>query len=218
MIVTAYLIVLHTTKYGDSSIILHTLSREYGRRSFILKGVGGRKTSLSLVQPLSIVEAEIIVSRHSQLYQIKKLVAKYQLTGIRTDIYKNAITMFLSEVLFKTVREGCYEDGLYEAVERNILLLDSVHSEFSNFHIHFLLELVIRLGFNPQGEDIQIMAQEYYPVISKFMNSDFAEAMLIPLSGENRKNIAETILRYIEYHIDYQLNINSLNVLHELLN
>ncbi|MBR4822846.1 MAG: recombination protein O N-terminal domain-containing protein, partial [Bacteroidales bacterium] len=30
------LVVLNSTKLGDSSLVLHCLSREYGRRSFIV--------------------------------------------------------------------------------------------------------------------------------------------------------------------------------------
>ena len=40
--------------------------------------------------------------------------------------------------------------------------------------------------------------------------------MLIPLSGAVRNEIAEEILRYIEYHTDSALNVNSLKVLREL--
>ena len=40
MTVSAELIVLHLTKTGDNSIVIHTLSREYGRRSFFVRGVG----------------------------------------------------------------------------------------------------------------------------------------------------------------------------------
>ncbi len=48
------------------------------------------------------------------------------------------------------------------------------------------------------------------------MKESFAESMLIPLSGPVRNEIAEGILRYIEYHTDSALNINSLKVLREL--
>ena len=40
--------------------------------------------------------------------------------------------------------------------------------------------------------------------------------MLIPLSGELRNELAEDILRYIEYHSESSVNVNSLKVLREL--
>lgn len=31
------LIILHTTKFSDNAVVVHTLSREYGRRGFIVR-------------------------------------------------------------------------------------------------------------------------------------------------------------------------------------
>ena len=48
------------------------------------------------------------------------------------------------------------------------------------------------------------------------MQLSFAESMLIPLNGHVRNEIAEEILRYIEFHTDSSFKINSLKVLREL--
>ena len=148
------LIVLHTTKFGENSIVVHTLSKEYGRRSFLVRGVG-KKSLMSLFLPLTFLEADIIETTKSTLYTAKNLVARHPLLGIRNNIYKNTITMFMSEVLFRVLKEGVYEQGLYEWCEKNILLLDAVESDFSNFHIRFLLEMTVALGFRPSLSDLQ---------------------------------------------------------------
>ena len=48
------------------------------------------------------------------------------------------------------------------------------------------------------------------------MTLPFADSMLIPLNGAVRNEIAEEILRYIEYHTESSVNVNSLKVLREL--
>jgi hypothetical protein len=40
--------------------------------------------------------------------------------------------------------------------------------------------------------------------------------MLLPLNGAVRNEIAEAILRYIEFHSESAVNVNSLKVLREL--
>ena len=57
---------------------------------------------------------------------------------------------------------------------------------------------------------------DHYPVVEKFMSLPFAESMLIPLNGQVRNEIAEEILRYIEFHTESAVNVNSLKVLREL--
>ena len=209
------LIVLHTTKFGENSLVVHTLSKDYGRRSFLVKGAG-KKAGMSLFLPLNVLEADIVETSKSTLYTARNLVARYPLLGIRNDIFKNSMTMFMSEVLYRVVREGAYEEGLFEWCEKNILLLDAVSIDFSNFHIRFLLELSVALGFSPEARDLVPFVGDHYPVIERFMTVPFAESMLIPLNGATRNEIAEEILRYIEFHSESAVNVASLKVLREL--
>jgi len=215
MVKVTEFIVLHTTKFGENSLVVHTLSKEYGRRGFLVRGAG-KKSAMSLFQPLSILEADITESSKSNLYTARNISLIHHLSGIRGNMFKNSMTMFMSEVLYRCVKDGTNEEGLYEWCERNILLLDSIESDFSNFHIRFLLELSIALGFSPQAQDLMPFTGTHYPIVEKFMKESFAESMLIPLSGAVRNEIAEELLRYIEFHTESALNVNSLKVLREL--
>lgn len=208
------LIVLHTTKFGENSIVVHTLSRDYGRRSFLVRGAG--KKAMSLFLPMNILEADITESSRSTLYTARNLSAKHHLLGIRNSVFKNSMTMFISEVLYRALKDGTAEQGLYEWCEKNIILLDAIESEFSNFHIYFLLELAVVLGFSPVTRDLTPFVGAYTDVVRQFMSEQFAQAMLIPLSGAVRNEIAEGILRYLEFHTESSLNVNSLKVLREL--
>ncbi len=213
MVTSSELIVLHTTKFGENSLVVHTLSKEYGRRSFLIRNVG-RNTSLFL--PLNILEAEIQESTKSTLYTARHVSSRYPLLGIRNNMFKNSMTMFMSEVLYRVIKDGAMEQGLYEWAEKNIQLLDAIQTDFSNFHIRFLLELTVTLGFSPEAKDLTPFVGEHYPIVEKFMTLPFAESMLIPLSGPIRNEIAEEILRYIEFHTESSVNVNSLKVLREL--
>ena len=215
MTVSAELIVLHTTKVGENSLVIHTLSREYGRRSFLVRGVG-KKSAMSLFLPMNVVEADITESSRSILFTAKNIASRHPLVGIRNSVSKNSITLFLSEVLYRTVKDGAMEQGLFEWCEKNILLLDAMQSDFSNFHIRFLLELTVVLGFSPATGDFLPFAHDHIAIMDRFLKASFSESMLIPLSGSLRNTLAEEILRYIEYHIESSLNVNSLRVLREL--
>ena len=214
MTISTELIVLHTTKFGENSLVVHTISRDYGRRSFLVRGAG-RKT-MSLFLPLNILEAEVVESSKSSLYLARNIVSACPLVGIRNSIIKNSVTMFISEVLYRAIREGASEQGLYDWCRKNILLLDAMESDFSNFHIRFLLELAVVMGFSPQSKDLEHFVGERFPIVEQFMTTSFAESMLIPINGAARNEIAEGVLRYIGFHAESSLNINSLKVLREL--
>ena len=131
------LIILNHTRFGENSIVVHTLSREYGRRSFLVRI--GSKTGMSLFLPLNIVEATVVSNPKSDLWTAHGFSSCYPLAGIRGSVAKNAITMFVSEVLYRVVKDGAAEEGLFDWCCSQILTLDALESDYSNFHICFLL-------------------------------------------------------------------------------
>ena len=143
----AELIVLNHTKFGENAIILHTLSNEYGRRGFLVRA--GAKSSMALFLPMNILEAEISENPKSQLWRASNFVCLSPLNGIRGDIRKNTMTVFMSEVLYRAILEDTNEGGLASWLKQEILTLDALKSDFSNFHLLFLLDLCSALGFSP---------------------------------------------------------------------
>lgn len=208
------LIVLGLTKIGENAVVLHCLSRDYGRKGFVVRV--SKRTPMSLYLPFNILEAEVIENPHSTLWKISSAVAKHPLHSIRSNIYKNTMTLFMSEVLYRAIHEGALEDGLYEWCERSIITLDALEGDFSNYHLRFLLELAMAMGFSPSVEDVAPFAGEYLQVLGEFMTLPFAESMLLPLSGERRNAMAEILLKYLAYHTESALNVQSLKVLREL--
>lgn len=233
---TMEFIILHSTKYGDNSLVLHTLSREYGRRSLFLRSVsssssvaggsgrssrrgGARAAVTGLVSPLNIIEAEVGVNpvSGSAMMTVSGLAASHPLNGLRGDMLKAGISMFIAEVLFRVLREGANEEGLYDWCVGKILLLDAMDGNFSNFHLLFLLELTAALGFRPEFEDIApFLDGTSAPLAEKLMRLPFGEAMLVPMAGAARSSLIESFLSYIETHLEYPLNIRSLSVLKAL--
>lgn len=269
----AELIVLNHTKFGENTIILHTLSNEYGRRGFLVRV--GAKSSMALFLPMNILEAEISENPKSQLWRASNFVCLSPLNGIRGDIRKNTMTVFMSEVLYRVILEDTNEGGLASWLKQEILTLDALESDFSNFHLLFLLDLCAALGFSPslpglapfagtQLSNIEALLRNYYRTFQGFSSQDgisqssslqdglsqsysfqdgfphsssfqdgfsqssfsqddpqgssvgLAKALMQPLRGTDRNEIAEAIIRYISYHTETSLNIRSLAILREI--
>lgn len=210
----AELIVLSTTKVKESAIVVHTLSREWGRRGFLVQSA--KKAGMSLFLPLNILEADVVENPRSDLWSIKNIHALNALNGIRGNLHKNTMTLFLAEVLFRTLQEGANEDGLYEWCVGSILTLDALPADFANFHIRFLLELSGAMGFRPSFQDIAPFAGDKAVILKPFLETSFSESMLIPLSGEVRNSLCEILIRYLEFHSEQPIRVKSLDVLREL--
>ena len=226
----AELIVLNHTKLGENSIVLHTLSSEYGRRGFIVKV--SPKTAMALFLPLNILDAEISENPKSDLWYARNFVSVSPLNGIRGNIHKHTMTLFISEVLYRVIKDQSNEDGLAHWLKSQILTLDALESDFANFHLMFLLGLCGALGFDPDTAGLApfvVSGSPSHPersegygsgrnlqAIDSLLRLPFAEALLLPLTGADRNAIAESILKYIEYHTESAVNIRSLAVLREI--
>ena len=138
------------------------------------------------------------------------------LVSLRTDPSKNAITLFLGEVLYRAVRDGMAEEGLYDWCERSILTLEALEKDYANFHLRWLLELAAAMGFEPSAEDLSPFAGELFQDVKALLDASFEEAMLLPLSGERRSELCEVFIRYLSHHSESTLDIRSLRVLREL--
>ena len=214
MVFHAELIVLSFTKIKENALVLHCLSREWGRRGFITSV--SKTAGTALFQPLSILDAEVVENPRSDLWRLRGISAKYGLNGIRTSMVKNSMTMFMSEVLYRTIHDGDTEDGLYDWCRRSILTLDALEGDYANYHLRFLLEFAAALGFSPSTEDLAPFSGSRSREIAALAGADFSSCMLLPLSGQARGEIAGQLLKYLEFHTGEQLNIRSLAVLREL--
>ena len=164
----------------------------------------------------SILDAEVVENPRSDLWRLRGISAKYGLNGIRASMVKNSMTMFMSEVLYRTIHDGDTEDGLYDWCRRSILTLDALEGDYANYHLRFLLEFAAALGFSPSTEDLAPFGGGRSREIAALAGEDFSSCMLLPLSGQARGEIAGQLLKYLEFHTGEQLNIRSLAVLREL--
>jgi len=175
-----------------------------------------RTSGMACFLPLNILNGEVIENPKSDLWRLHSISAAFPLNGIRGDVKKNSMTMFLSEVLFRTIKDGCNEDGLFDWCCKSIMTLDALESDFSNYHLRFLLELCGAMGFSPSAGDLMPFAEGHLADLENLLNLDFTRFMLYPLTGSSRSEIAEILLKYLSHHTESRIDVKSLRVLREI--
>jgi len=215
VIIPDEIIVLGTTDFAEKSLVIHCLSKTWGRRGFLVRNAS--KCS-GFFQPLSIIACTVIENPKSSLFCAKDFSSVMPLNGIRNSIAKNSMSIFIAEVLFRALREGMDEQGLYGWCKEEIVLLDSLCEHYSNFHIRFLLDFAAACGFRPSVEDIMPFIGDQAEKTIELMKSEAADSLLVPMTGTQRSAICERLIKYLEFHLDTKINVKSLKVLSELLN
>jgi len=237
MQVTTKAIVLTALKYGDTSLIVKAFTASDGLKSYMIRGVlSSKKGKLkpAYFQPLTQLE---IVANHKNkgtLESIREAKIAYAYQTVYADMAKNAMTLFLAEMLSHSIREEEPNHGLYEFLEVTLQWLDA-HDEISNFHIHFLLRLTKYLGFYPDTSDIEascfdLMEGEFtdtpslHPVLTgenlsyfkSFLGIKFDVMHTIKMNKTNRQELLQSLVQYFELHLQGFRKPKSLAVLNEV--
>ena len=238
------MIVLHNTKYGDSSLIVHVYSEQHGRTGLLLRGAGRSRSGRSdmrLLHPLSILDVSLLPSKNQQgLLLTKEFSQACPLGSLRSNLYKSSICLFLGELLYRTLREASPDPELYRFIVYAIRLLESLEdSDCSNFHLWFLVGYASHLGLRPRNNWTEQQGAFYIPearfesvrsqtgddwfspfcsqLLADLMTEDTEKILLRPLSSEKRNDFCRSMLRYLRYHLDLEFEIKSLDVLHQVL-
>jgi len=212
------MIVLHTTKYGDSSIIVQCLTEEGGRESFITRDRAARP--VSLLHPFSVLDCVVSHGGKGSMRHLKEFTPKIRQDSTRSDINKSSIAVFISEVLYKTLLSEGQDRALYEFIERAAAVLESLDEGCANFHIWFLVRYISLLGFDIEA----VSDMEYNPftaqqaaLLSETAGKGMETFLELKLSGAQRNEFVSALMKYLSYHLGREIEIKSLAVLRSVM-
>lgn len=230
-------IVLSSLKYGDTSLIVRAYTYTDGLKSYLLKGVlSARKGKLraAYFQPLTQLELVANHKNKGTLENIRDLQLTYTYKSLYSDIAKNAMAIFLAEVLVNCLKEEEGNPALFQFLETTLQWLDT-HDQIANFHISFLLELTKYLGFYP---DISHSSAAYFdleegefvnhrplgPSIEgrtrdnfvSFLGINFDASQSVKLGKDSRQDLLQALVLYFEVHLQGFKKPKSLAVLNEV--
>lgn len=147
-------IVLQQLRYGDSSLIVKVFTEEHGLVSFMVKGAFGKHSRFkpAFFQPLTLITLESRIKAGRDLQFMTELAVDVPFQSLHQHVQKNAIVIFISELLNKTVVEASPNPPLFEFVHHSLQWLDLQAGKFADFHLYFMVELSRFLGFYPSTQ------------------------------------------------------------------
>lgn len=237
MQVTTKAIVLISLKYGDTSLIVKAFTASDGLKSYLLKGVltsKRGKLKSAYFQPLSQLELVANHKNKGTLESIREVKVNYHYQTLHTDISKNAMALFLAEILGNSVREEERNEPLFEFLEASLQWFDT-HEAISNFHLYFLIRLTKYFGFYPDTNDMgtacfdlqegeftntpslnPILTGENLSFFKRFLGINFDEVQRIKMNKTNRQELLKSLVLYYELHLQGFRKPKSLAVLNEV--
>ena len=177
---------------SDKAQVAHVYTRTGGRERYKVFGLG-RRHAIGVYSPLSLV----------QLTTDKTSVRTAQLTYVpqtlMNDARKRAVALFISEVLYHTLRYPMTDERMFDFLANAVRALDETE-EPQNFHLRFLIDFAAMLGFGMESS----------PSSFRLSPSSFQ------LTRAERQEALRTLCTYFEQHVETWQNPRSLDILIEV--
>ena len=230
---------MHNLQYNDKYIIINMYTEDFGRVSYMVLNTHGRKTkvSRSLLQPLSILEMEVDHLNNRDLQRIKEAKLGYAVTQLHYHPIKNALSLFLSEALYRIIQEKEANRPLFDYLCRSIKWLEIADKGIANFHLAFLIQISAYIGIHPDRGSYKTgsffdmrngVFSESLPEHNNYLNKEdsFVFERLLRINYENmalytftrheRADIIRHIIEYYRIHLSDFPEIKSLAVMQSL--
>ncbi len=228
-------IAIHRINYSDTSLIIQILTRDFGMKSYMVKGITGKKsgTKKALFLPLNLLELDVSHSGKEKIEMIYEARNQPVFSSIYENIYKSCIAQFTAELLLKSVKQEDVNEAMYSFIESSILWLDHAENDYASFHLSFALTLTKHIGFYPsepeEGKPYFDLADGIFTSKPSPLNpcADPRDASLlirlmregdtIKLDRDSKKTLLSLLLKYYTLHVPAFREMNSLKVLEEVL-
>ena len=233
-IVTTKAIVLSAIKYGDTSLIVKCYTQEEGIKTYMVRGVlKPKKKGITAAYFQPLTQLKIVANHNSKntLNSLKEVQVHQPYKTVYSNIVKQSVVLFLSEVLSNAIQEEEQNTTLYEYLETALQWLD-LHDNVANFHLLFLLNLTGFLGFYPDlsddtknGFDLlegvysdnfankNVIHKNDFYQFKKLLGINFDAIQEVSFSKEERQVVLQIIIQYFKLHLGNFRNPKSLQVL-----
>lgn len=237
-------IVLRSIKYGETSLVVTMFTGGFGLQSYLVNGVrtpakkGSAKANL--FQPSAILDLVAYHNEFKNLQRLKEFKWAYLYQHILSDVRKNAVALFMVELLGKCLKQPEANAELFYFVEDALHHLDEANDTITaNFPLFFALHLAVFFGFriaaeytenihyldleegrfvkDQPGHSHYLQDQEAAAVSNILKMMQPQELEQVALNQEMRRRITHALEEYYALHIPDFGVMRTLPVLREVM-
>lgn len=226
-------ILVQRIHYGESSLVVHILTRKQGMRSFLFQGAKKKKGQVLL--PFIPMEITYYQRTDSQLGKLTDMVPLYTLPTVTQHPLKSTILYFQGELIQRCLPEGVPDMLLFDFLVSEIQWLEISH-ELTNYPLYWLLQLSKYLGFhphctceNPSYFDLEeglLLAHEpnnhtfemgsKIKLLNQLLPLEKNEFLATHIPKRERKEMLDLLLSYFSFHIPRFGPLKSLEIIETL--
>ncbi len=144
-------IVTKTTKYGDTSLIVTMLTKDFGRISAIASGVRTKKSQMLAGLQLFAYSEIVMYKAKSKkgLYNLNEMTVTESFSSLRYDLDKMAYASYFAEAASGASAEDAPDEEILRLLLNTLYALDKQLCEYEKIKTVFEWRLAAEAGYAP---------------------------------------------------------------------
>lgn len=238
MLIATTGLVLHTTDFSESSVIVKIFTRLLGVRSYVVKGVRGgkNKVKMNLLQPMSYLDMVVYNNPKSNINYIKEMRPAKSLPNVSASMVCSSLLFFMDELLYKTLKEEEPHAPLFDYVVQSIIDMEERGRVDASFPICFLLRTAFFIGVEPldnysarepyfsleEGRFVGLQQNSTLQSAPSSLLHHYLYAIhnngLLPMASlDQRVELINMLILYFQSHVSDFRHFHSHEILHAVL-
>lgn len=224
-------IFLHRIPYSETSMVVSMYTANHGLLKCMFKG--GKKKAHNLF-PLSVLEISFFRKNESQLANLTSADSAYNVT-FPFDPVKSTIAFFIAELIRKTMHTNESEEGVFKFFNEQIMHLES-RENMQLFPLEFMVLYTKQLGIQPlmetsiidqhlgfgveEGEfnhNKSLIRFESGPHVELLFQMFNEDVLTEPIGKQVRTKALELLIRYYQHHISDIQELETYDIVKEIL-
>ncbi|UCH10828.1 MAG: DNA repair protein RecO [Fidelibacterota bacterium] len=237
---TSNAVVLRTTPFSDTSLIVRLFTEDFGKVSVIAKGARRPKqAAVSILQPPNHVAVWYSFKEGRDIQTLTKSEFVERYTGLSTQLAKGAAAMLIVEMLDRAVHDSDPHPILFRLITSTLRQVDQTEGDVTVLMNFYQLHLAKQLGFGAQlsscGRCGRPMKEALFEpntgtllcprcrsaegirlgrnaldYLQRLAATHISELSALELDRNTNKEVGNFLLNHLYYHVDGMTNLKSI--------
>lgn len=214
--VNAY--VLSSRKFKDSLRLAHVFTLEHGVQTYLFR-TGKKGENISYFQPLNSIQFSGNKSE-GKLEIVKDMALSEVYNSIPFQVEKSTVALFIAEFLYRCLPEHYVSEEVFQLLNKTANRLDSCEKTGS-LPLHFIAQFALEMGFLSDEyelnfENIKSDEAVLHHSLRLFITTPIELEVEHTLNRDQRKTLLEELIAFCSKHLDTSIQLNSLEMFHEI--
>jgi len=213
-------LVLKVFPYSNTSVICNIFTDDYGKLTFIVKGIRKpKKPLLSILQPFNLIELQYYYKKDRGIQLIKEADIVISFEKLRNNFSTIIIGSTILNIINKVFEKEYSNEIIFRLIYKTLNKLSDIDAHNKIYFIFFIFHLNKQLGFMPTINEVKnAIADNGSLFLDQINETHIDELLNINIDSTLLKKTYNFLIFFMRHHIHSMSNIKGLDQIEKIYN